>query len=137
MSFKQNYNKISIIFRYKCLSNGHPLCRQCNDFCECGSEVGETPCKITSKLLEILQINSCRNQKHGCQEVCERSQLNNHERNCEYRIIHCPDFNCREKVTFLHFMDHFRKCHETDLRTRSQFKSIGEKKYSIKVRAIL
>ena len=87
---------------------------------------------MTSKVLEILQINLCCNQKHGCQEVCERSQLNDHERNCDYRIINCPDFICKEKITFLDFMDH-SKCHETDWKKLSQFKCIGEKKFNIKV----
>ena len=49
---KPNYNNIDVIFRYKCFLNGHSLCRYCNDFCKCGSEVGDTP-----HTTQILHLN--------------------------------------------------------------------------------
>ena len=96
-------------------------CSTCsNVFCvTCGSHLcsdgrqrnsgGSVPLKIDVEFLPYF----CQNNKFGCKEILFKdSELFEHERDCAFQIVCCPDFNCKDQVNFLNFLDHFKEKHD-------------------------
>ena len=56
----------------------------------------------------------CKNNKFGCEEILFKdSELFEHEHDCAFQIVCCPDFCCKNEVKFLDYLDHFREKHNS------------------------
>ena len=40
-----------------------------------------------------------------------KEDLFDHEADCDYRIVNCPDLGCREDISFLKMLDHLDEEH--------------------------
>jgi len=100
--------------RFKCFDKCHSLCEKCNGACPCGSKVGNTECGLTSMLLDKLLPKPCQYFKAGCNEVFEKEDYGNHQRNCGYRLVACPSIGCEEKIVFSQLEDHLIVSHGFD-----------------------
>ena len=123
--------------RYICFNESHNLCEKDKAQCPCGSNVGKNPSPLIAKLLQDLPW-MCNNFKSGCHEIKEKAEeLRNHEWNCIYRQVFCPDFSCKEKLLFLDVEYHLSTVHKNiieikvdyDLNHRSN--SAGTAKYKV------
>ena len=77
--------------RYVC-SNGHMVCETCRfQECSCKSKTFSGPVSSIEKILDKLQCHYCGHFKHGCRDVVEAKNLDEHEKTCIFREINCPD----------------------------------------------
>ena len=53
----------------------------------------------------------CAHQLEGCQFSIEHTELSDHERECEFRRVPCPDGLCGETVKYLDLEQHIRQQH--------------------------
>ena len=62
----------------------------------------------------------CINSAKGCTFKVEHSELQDHENECRYRKILCPDGLCKSKVVLRDLVDHIRQVHpDADWETES------------------
>jgi len=54
----------------------------------------------------------CSNKDKGCQEILMKEEMINHDQECVYRPINCPDLKCNAKVTYHGLLDHFTEVHK-------------------------
>ena len=59
-----------------------------------------------------LQWHHCGHFKHGCRDVIEAKNLDEHEKTCIFREINCPDSSCEEQVLFKDFNEHVNNDHK-------------------------
>ena len=99
--------------RYVC-SNGH--CMVCEDCrfqeCSCKSKTYSGPVSKIEKILDKLQWHHCSHFKHGCRDVIQAKNLDEHEKTCIFREINCPDSSCKEKVLFKDINEHVSNDHK-------------------------
>ena len=77
--------------RYGC-SNGHMVCEACRfQECSCKSKIVSGPFNNIEKILDKLQWHHCGHFKHGCRDVIEAKNLDEHEKTCIFREINCPE----------------------------------------------
>ena len=82
--------------RYLCLDS-HTLCEKDKLKCPCGSVVGKNPSPILAKLMKELPW-MCQNYKRGCRKIKrDIGELEFHQRNCVFRKVYCPEYNCLKK----------------------------------------
>ena len=48
----------------------------------------------------------CQYQDHGCEVELIRNKLKNHEKNCTFVPVQCPDINCFTRVPISEVIDH-------------------------------
>ena len=100
----------------------HQICRECteetNFLCSCGQLISLEYCKQTEKLLNVKGLKfKCVNTKNGCQESLAESALEDHETDCIYRNVPCPNAalrpkeSCEAKVTFQDVIQHYENSH--------------------------
>ena len=53
----------------------------------------------------------CAHQLEGCQFAIEHTELSDHEKECEFRRVPCPDGLCGETVKYLDLEHHIRESH--------------------------
>ena len=98
--------------RYVC-SNGHMVCEGCrSQECSCKSKIVSGPVSHVEKILDKLQWYHCGHFKHGCRNVIEAKNLDEHEKACIFREINCPDSSCEEQVLFKDFNEHVNNDHK-------------------------
>jgi len=78
-------------------------------------------CNIVKKshipLIQLLTLRThlpefCSNKDKGCQEILMKEEMINHDQECVYRPINCPDLKCNAKVTYHGLLDHFTEVHK-------------------------
>ena len=70
---------------------------------------GSVPLKIDVEFLPYF----CKNSKFGCEEILFKdSELFKHEHSCDFQIICCPEFDCKNEVNLLNYLDHFKEKHD-------------------------
>ena len=98
--------------RYVC-SNGHMVCEECRfQECSCKSKIVSGLVSHVEKILEKLQWHHCCHFKHGCRDVIEAKNLDEHEKTCIYRQFNCPDSSCEKQVVFKDFNEHVTNDHK-------------------------
>ena len=82
---------------------------QCSDGKHCIPQYESVPLKIDLKFLPYF----CKNSKFGCEEILFKdSELFEHEHDCVFQIVCCPDFSCKNEVNFVNYLDHFKEKHD-------------------------
>ena len=99
--------------RYVC-SNGHIVCELCKvRECICKSKsYCEKPVKYIEDWMEKLSWHCCPHFKNGCHDVFDKKGLENHQKCCIYREIHCVFHDCKIQVSFKDFFEHVETCHQ-------------------------
>ena len=69
------------------------------------------PCDICDILLPQLP-KFCKYENDGCEEIQMKEDMVNHEQECVFREIDCPELSCYEKVTYMSLMDHLGNAHK-------------------------
>jgi hypothetical protein len=85
---------------YVCAKNEHATCAACfisTKVCKICKTAVTTQSKVLEQLRTSLPI-SCKNRKNGCQTVLTIDSLVYHEIDCEWRLIFCPDLNCKAEI---------------------------------------
>jgi len=102
----------------KCNHYGDFLCENCDkSSCECGNVAKHVaiPAKDLGALGVLLSQlpRFCKNENNGCQEVLMDEEMIEHESECVYRKIHCPDlfYGCGQSVTYIGLLDHLAQIH--------------------------
>lgn len=100
--------------RFLCIKNSHPLCKDCNRKCECGSEVIQKACQQLEKMADEFPWFLCRHYENGCREILLNDKVEDHQTGCYFRLIHCPFVPaiCRQKVIFKDLFDHINDTHK-------------------------
>ena len=66
-------------------------------------------CTMVKTILEQWKLLTCRFYKNGCREINFADKLRDHQDECDFRNILCPDIDCQKTIPFSSFIDH---CHE-------------------------
>lgn len=110
----------------KCSTCSNVFCVTCGPhLCSDGKQRkpdGSVLLKIDVEFLPYF----CQNNKFGCKEILFKDlELFEHERDCAFQIVYCPDFTCKHQVNFLNFLDHFKQTHDShdDLGEGKTFKA--------------
>ena len=94
-------NHVNYANHYCCYLNDHYY--PCNNY------------NIKNTQLQTLRTHLpefCSNKDKGCQEILMKEEMINHDQECVYRPINCPDLKCTEKVTYHGLLDHFTEVHK-------------------------
>ena len=114
--------------RYAC-SNGHMVCDECKIHeCTCKSMTFGGSLTFIEKVLDKLHWHYCSHFKHGCRDLVEARNLEDHVKTCIFRKINCPDFDCGNQVLFKDINDHVINDHKdwSDIATK-----IDEKTFKV------
>ena len=87
--------------RYNCVDYSNTLCETCKAKCKCGSSVGKCPNPIFHQVLEELPVPwFCPHYKNGCREKLPVEGIDEHQKNCIFRMVNCPEnySKCKQKV---------------------------------------
>ena len=104
----------------KCNHYGYFVCENCvksRNHCNCGNVAKHVaiPAKDLGALGVLLSQlpRFCENENNGCQEVLMDEEMIEHESECVYRKIHCPDlfYGCGQSVTYIGLLDHLAQIH--------------------------
>ena len=113
--------------RYVCTNNAHQLCEECKSRCDCGSEVGKFPNLLVHQILKDLPTY-CQHYMSGCREMfVQATDLADHQLDCVFRDVYCPDFSCQNnhrQIVFKDIADHFIADHESKSRLNTKGKLI-------------
>ena len=105
------------------------VCDECKiRECTCKSKTLVGPLTHIEKVLDKLQWHYCSHFKHGCRDLVEARNLEDHEKTCIFRKINCPDFDCENQVLFKDINDHIINDHKdwSDIATK-----IDEKTFKV------
>ena len=87
-------------FRYAC-QKGHLICEDCKFLqCFCKSRSFNGPLSHVENILKTSEWQGCCNFKNGCEDIFETIGLEDHEKLCIFRKIHCPDFDCIKEQSY-------------------------------------
>ena len=123
---------------YRCLSM-HQICWVCRKVktekikkCSCGKAISDEYCKMTEAILKSKSMRfMCKNEERGCQQILNEESTILHESECIYRMVKCPNPNCKSKVPFHELLEHMApKCIVNDFSQKDNEKWI--QKYSLK-----
>ena len=101
--------------RYVCSKCCHMVCESCRFqecSCFCKSKTFSGPASHVEKILDKLQWHHCGHFKHGCRDVVETKNLDEHEKTCIFRQINCPDSSCKKQVMFKDINEHVINDHK-------------------------
>jgi hypothetical protein len=98
----------------------HMLCLECylqlqNKSCpSCSTNIAEysSPPFIIKNLYNKLTLR-CNNFKKGCEFTDSLSDIENHERDCQYNLFTCPD--CEEQFIILNRTEHENTCEKREI----------------------
>ena len=68
-------------------------------------------CTLVKKILEQWQLLVCIFYKNGCREINFRDDLLEHQKECHFRDIKCPDIACLKTITLTSFTGHMDLTH--------------------------
>ena len=101
---------------YDCSKCGNTFCFNCinklkqlNKNCPFGCvdyEISPSSFAI-KKFLEQLKF-SCANKDNGCNEIINYNNLENHDNNCKFREIICPNIQCGKKIQWNLLKNHLQ-----------------------------
>ena len=141
---------------YRCLGN-HQICEDCTqlsdddlnrggrggllfvsdskngplklEFCRCGKSISSEFCKMTEELLKSSTMRfKCANVDRGCATIFGEKDMKEHEIECFYRRVTCPDIGCRSVISINTLTEHIEeKCHVTNFYAMSKGEKIQHK----------
>ena len=117
--------------RYVCSNCCCMVCESCEE-CSCGicgAKNFSGPATHVEKILDKLQWHHCGHFKHGCRDVVEAKNLDEHEKTCIFRQINCPDRGCKKQVLFKDIIEHVNNDHK--LWARNLATKIDEKTFKV------
>ena len=91
---------------YTC-SNGHLVCQKCKRATcpTCRVPMGENKSLVAVKILEKI-LHDCKFV--GCEEEDTLQDIEQHEKNCEYRLVACPNIGCDQIVPLSKLSNHLQ-----------------------------
>ena len=97
--------------------NGHIHCRECRPrikICPiCRENLTDMRNLFAEQTLMKIPI-PCKFQDEGCLEKFLLSEMEEHEKICQFRLIQCVSPFCKEKISFCKYLDHVKnKKHRT------------------------
>ena len=110
------------------------VCEECKiRECTCKSKTFVGPLSHVEKVLHKLQWHHCSYFKHGCRDLVEARNHEDHVKTCIFRGINCPDYNCEKQILFKDINDHILNDHKdwSDIATKvdgKTFKMAYDKK---------
>jgi len=90
-------------------SNGHLVCQKCKrETCPtCRGAVGDNKSLIAVAVIEKI-LHDCKFVE--CEEEFALNQIEEHEKNCEHRIVACPYYEqCDQRVSLSRLLEHLEK----------------------------
>lgn len=106
---------------YQC-SKGHSICDNCKNKMQvcpvCRGTIQETRNFVLEKYIAEHKdmMYPCKYYKAGCSLLKKPSEIQNHEKSCDYGPLDCPvskEANCLQKFTKVEIMDHVDNNHDT------------------------
>ena len=111
--------------RYQCTEHGQYLCEDCKNKSVC--KTYSKPSPGIAKLLDDLPWFCC-NFVNGCKGIMWEKHLKEHQRNCFYRLVSCPNIHAHSEkmIIFNRFSDHIEfSCPNFEQLTTSETKLQG------------
>ena len=96
--------------------NGHFICTSCkgrrrqegkDDCPTCKEPLGEIKSLLAKTVIENVK-HEC--DLEGCKKMIDHSEIKNHKKMCEFRLVRCPGENCEVMLAFNLAMEHIRGC---------------------------
>jgi len=101
---------------YQC-ERGHCICSVCHSKLTncpvCRIPLGKTRSLIFEKVLQKMP-HSCKFSDYGCKVEHTKSNLETHEKDCQFRLVNCVDLACQAQVCMAQLMTHMTKDHERE-----------------------
>ena len=98
-------SKCGNTFCFNCINNYKELNKNCPFGCV-DYDINPSSFAI-KKFLEKLQF-TCANKSNGCTEIINYNNLENHESNCKFREIICPNNQCGQKIQWNLLKNHLQ-----------------------------
>ena len=110
---------------YSCPAQ-HKICQDCKEvekieWCSLGCQkpheygkIMSQHCRVIEELLKNKTMQfKCTNSCRGCQEFLKEETMIEHETECIYRLVICPDLGlmCKTEVTYANFLQHWDEKH--------------------------
>ena len=104
---------------YKCNKDLHLICVDCRDQgCPCSPKAQLLRSEMTEEVRAILVTKCkhpddsfCRKKGVECLVSLPPMEMQQHDRECEYRLVHCPALRSH-KVPYNEFLTHFQTSHK-------------------------
>ena len=105
--------------------NTHQICQKCFDKiqsdpkkcpqCRCNYASPPTRYRVIEDLIRqaVLDLN-CQNAVHGCPVELKRDELSEHENECQFRLVPCPEADCQEMVVLSQLEAHYSVTEDHD-----------------------
>lgn len=101
---------------YQC-ERGHVVCNECHPklaTCPvCRLPLGKTRSLISEKVLAKMP-SACKYFEQNCAIELMKADLEVHEKECLFRLVHCVDLACHQRVPFVKLLDHMANDHERE-----------------------
>ena len=62
----------------------------------------------------------CKFANKGCKQVGDDAFIKAHMKNCNFGNIECPDWLCKDSVTYENVLDHLKNTHGSEQRTQQE-----------------
>lgn len=89
--------------RYQCEDHAQYLCEDCKTQSVC--KTVSRPSPGIAKLINDLPWFCC-NFTNGCKEIMWEKYLKEHQQNCKFRLVTCPQIGCKKRIIFKDVKDH-------------------------------
>ena len=101
---------------YDCSKCGNTFCYKCIN----NLKQNNLPCPFNCKLFEITPSSfglkkilnqlkfDCINKKNGCNEAISYTEIENHENNCPYNLVKCPNNECKQRTKKNNLENHIK-----------------------------
>ena len=101
---------------YQC-ELGHCICSVCHakltNCPVCRVPIGKTRSLVSEKIVSRMP-HSCKFSNYGCNLEHTKTQLEEHEKDCKYRLVNCVDLDCQTQVPLAQLLEHIKKDHEKE-----------------------
>ena len=99
------------LFCNRCGKGNHIIHLYCDTYREfslpiLGCQENYKECTLVKEILDQWKLFACIYYKNGCREIDTHDKLLEHQEECTFREIQCPDIKCLKKIPFSTFSDH-------------------------------
>ena len=109
---------------YVICKNGHSICGKCQKEvpnCPNGGCSYDVPPRRNLALEAVLakeEANKirfkCVHAREGCDVLTPKDKLSDHQKNCQLRMVTCPDSRCKRELKFREMRNHLDLKHLVD-----------------------
>ena len=112
---------IPLKYRMVFCDNGHLVCLSCRsqmkdpDKCPvCQGALVSRRNYLYEKIIDSIELVNCKNKSFGCAKTLTADEKDEHENQCEFRMISCFDRECqpmKNNFSIASFKDHYESNH--------------------------